>query len=299
MTSAAFAFIPVEKARVFSVLRARLTGVPADPTTVGRYTILDRVGMGAHGVVYRAHDPKLDREVALKLVLAPDPERVEVLLSEALALAKLAHPNVVSVFDAGVCEAAVFIAMEYVDGMTLGDWFASAPRSAAETIRVMLDAGRGLAAAHAADLVHRDFKPGNVMVGHDGRVRVLDFGLARPGPSVLEVAHATTPAGTPGYMAPELRRGDPPSAASDQFAYAVTFHEALTQRRPTSSSFAQWWLRFAKPIIARGLRPDPVQRHSSVARMIVRFERRRSLYMGAGLAGAAAVGAALTGALLH
>lgn len=291
-------FVPVEKARVRAALQARLGGGEPEPTTVGRYTLHSRLGQGAHGVVYRAHDPQLDREVALKLVLAPDCERVAAVLAEAHALAKLTHPNVVSVYDAGEIDHAVYIAMEWIRGMTLGDWFGRKTRNGRETVRVLLDAGRGLDAAHNEGLVHQDFKPGNVMVGDDGRVRVVDFGLALATTPPSTDVPAARPAGTPDYMAPEHRRGTPPTALSDQYAFCVTFHEALTRRRPALGRLSRGWLRLAKPILARGLRASPNERHASMGALIRRFERRRLLAVSGALAGAAALGALVTWALL-
>jgi serine/threonine protein kinase len=292
------AFVPVEKARVRALIAARLTGTGPKPTKVGRYTLGARLGHGAFGVVYRAHDPKLNREVAVKLMLAPDPKRAQALLAEAHALARLSHPNVVSVFDAGEADRAVFIAMEYVPGRTLSAWLEEPGHSSSDTIGVMLDAGRGLASAHAAGLVHRDFKPDNVMVGEDGRVRVLDFGLARPVEPHLHQADGTTPAGTPGYMAPEQRAGESPTAKSDQYAFCVTFHEALTRRRPDNRRWSRWARAIAKPIIAKGLRARPEERHPSLDALIRRFERRRTLALVAALASAMTLGAALMWSLL-
>src|SRR5437763_1115036 len=150
--------------------------------TVGRYVVLDRIGAGGMGVVYAAYDPELDRRVAIKL-LRPDRFSSEAgrlrLLREAQALARLTHPNVVAVYDAGTFGDRVFVAMELVEGETLRQWLGEGPRSWREVLDRFLPAGRGLAAAHAAGLVHRDFKPENVLLGRDGRVRVMDFGLAR------------------------------------------------------------------------------------------------------------------------
>ena len=148
-------------------------------TIVGRYVILDKLGVGGMGVVYRAYDPDLDRRIALKLVRTVSEDATARLIREAQALAKVSHPNIVQIFDVGVFDETVFIAMELVEGQTLSTW----NRESKPTWRVLLahliDAGRGLAAAHAAGLVHRDFKPQNAIVGADGRVRVLDFGVAR------------------------------------------------------------------------------------------------------------------------
>ena len=293
LPSPAIAFPPVEKARVRAATVARLTGQPPRPTFVGRYRVLQRIGHGASGIVYRANDPALRRDVALKLVHAPDGASAGRVLQEAHALARLSHPNIVAVFDAGIVERTAYIAMELVSGSTLDAWFLSEPRSELETIGLMLDAGRGLAAAHAAGLVHQDFKPRNVMVDDAGRVRVLDFGLVRP--CAPMTAKDTSSRGTPGYMAPEQASGGVPTPRSDQFSFCVTFHEALTRRRPSSGTLARRWLQCVKPIIARGLHPDPKQRHPSMAALIRRFERRRAL---AGLAGAAAVGASVTSLLL-
>ncbi len=153
---------------------------------VGRYVIIDRVGEGGMGVVYKAYDPELERAVALKFLHAgrggdltsTGGSRAR-LLREAKALARLSHPNVLAVFDVGTSGSDVFLATEFVEGPTLGDWLRETKRSRREVLRVFVAAGEGLAAAHRAGLVHRDFKPANVMLGGDGRVRVLDFGVAR------------------------------------------------------------------------------------------------------------------------
>jgi serine/threonine protein kinase/tetratricopeptide (TPR) repeat protein len=149
--------------------------------SIGRYVVVDPLGQGGMGVVYKAFDPELGRPVAVKLITT-DEGRTGVahdrLLREAQALAQLAHPNVVAVHDVGTFGDDVFVAMEFVEGETLKQWL-KAPRRLGEVIEVFLAAGEGLAAAHRAGLVHRDFKPDNVIVGNDGRVRVLDFGLAR------------------------------------------------------------------------------------------------------------------------
>jgi serine/threonine protein kinase len=155
-----------------------------DPQRVGRYSVLRRLGRGGMSTVYAAYDPELDRHVALKLVTGwdhgDDDRGAARLVREARAMAKISHPNVAPVYDAGVFGGVVFIAMELIDGPTLEVWCARTARPWTEILRMYLLAGRGLAAAHDAGLVHRDFKPDNVMVGPDERPRVLDFGLARP-----------------------------------------------------------------------------------------------------------------------
>ncbi|HWB82141.1 MAG TPA: serine/threonine-protein kinase, partial [Nannocystaceae bacterium] len=229
--------------------------------TVGRYVVVDRLGAGGMGVVYRAFDPDLDRSIALKLVAIAvsdraDDERTR-LLREAQAMARLAHPNVIPVFDVGVADGLVFVAMELVDGITLARW-CERERGVAEILAVFAQAGAGLAAAHRAGLVHRDFKPDNVMLGNDGRVRVLDFGLARSAGGRTREEHEATAEirsnsgrssslghsldqaltvdgavmGTPRYMSPEQHLGVVAGAASDQFSFCVALWEALYGERP-------------------------------------------------------------------
>ena len=154
-------------------------------TPLGRYLVVEKLARGGMGVVYIAYDPELHRRVAIKLLL-PESKRTENaaagrarLLREAQAMARLSHPNVIHVYDVGTFEDAVFVALEFIDGENLTKWLKRDPRPWREVLRVVISAGRGLAAAHAAGLVHRDFKPDNVLIGKDGRVLVMDFGLAR------------------------------------------------------------------------------------------------------------------------
>ncbi|MFZ6182377.1 protein kinase domain-containing protein [Nannocystis pusilla] len=223
----------------------------AVPTSgrVGRYVVIDRVGAGGMGVVLAAYDPELDRRVALKL-LAAGPESSVRLLREAQALARLSHPNVVQIHDVGVHDGQVFLAMELVAGQTLRAWLEAGPRPWRTIVRVFVEAGRGLAAAHAAGIVHRDFKPDNVLIGADGRARVADFGLARQleggDASAPKGAAAAAPStafavpltqsgvllGTPAYMSPEQFDGGRADARSDLFAFCVALYEALYGRRP-------------------------------------------------------------------
>jgi tetratricopeptide (TPR) repeat protein len=260
-------------------------------TTVGRYVILDRLGHGGMGIVYRAFDPDLDRRVALKLVRAVSADTTARLIREGQALAKVSHPNIVQVFDVGVFGETVFIAMELVEGKTLTAWSKEAPRDWRETLGYLLDAGRGLAAAHDANLVHRDFKPQNVMIGADGRVRVLDFGVARRAvwiadPSaepddanadesedgdeagsdestnpVASIAPAGLPrilpsrlTGTWGYMAPEQRTRGVLDARADQFAFAVTSWEMLHGERPFAGENPK---QYAEASASGKFRPPP------------------------------------------
>ncbi|MCY1080157.1 serine/threonine-protein kinase [Archangium lansingense] len=275
--------------------------------TVGRYMVLEKLGSGGMGVVYAAYDPELDRKLALKL-LHPGSDQVEKsggqarLMREAQALARLSHPHVISIFDVGTWGERVFLAMELVEGPSLRDWLKQGPRSLREVVEVFTAAGRGLAAAHAAGLVHRDFKPDNVLLGKDGRVRVLDFGLARQTSTPLEPmsppvemplpergsSPLDTPLtrvglviGTPAYMAPELYSGGVLDARSDQFSYCVSLYEALYGERPhgrTPGPPSTW--RTPEPprdgrvpaslrrLVLRGLDPKPEHRFPSMEALL-------------------------------
>ena len=199
---------------------------------VSRYVILDWIGAGGMGVVYTAYDTELDRKIALKLLrpgagAGDEPDAAARLLREAKALAQVAHPNVVNVFDAGLHGEGVFVAMEYVEGRTLGAWLREERHPWRDVLARFVDAGRGLAAVHAAKLVHRDFKPDNVLIGRDGRVRITDFGLARAleGPP-SSARRSGEVFGTPAYMAPEQREGHA-TERSDQYSFALSLQEAL------------------------------------------------------------------------
>ena len=219
---------------------------------VGRYRLVDTVGAGAMGIVYLADDPDLDRRVALKMLRRQDAQASDRLTREAQALARLSHPNVIVVYEVGSFQEHVYMAMEFVDGESLTSWL-RAERSVTEILATFEQAGRGLAVAHAAGLVHRDFKPDNVLVGRDGRVRVVDFGLARGDALVRAVGDAesrpafATPEkkdafrtltrtgafmGTPAYMAPEQYEGIAADARTDQFGFCVSLYEALFASRP-------------------------------------------------------------------
>ncbi len=190
---------------------------------LGRLVLVERIGAGAMGTVFAAYDPRLDRKVAVKVLRSSD-DAARV-LTEARALAKLAHPNVVAVYDAGELDGLVYIVMELAPGVSLRTWI-GAHRDWRDTVRVMREAGAGIAAAHAAGLVHRDIKPDNILVGED-RARVVDFGLA-----AARADDDGSSAGTPFYMAPEVLDGGAATEASDQFSFAVTLYEALYGQRP-------------------------------------------------------------------
>ncbi len=234
--------------------RQKLLGWDDMPVTVGRYRVLERIGQGGMGVVYSAHDDELDRDVAIKILrseLAPGTAGRQRLVREAQATAKLSHPNVVHVYEVAQQGEQVFMAMELVRGRTLRAWLESKRRTWQEVVAMFVQAGEGLVAAHAHGIVHRDFKPDNVLIGVGSadreRPRVVDFGLARASSDVvstgehpvfrdLDITRTGTVIGTPAYMAPEqLSRGEP-DARSDQFSFCVALFEALYRHRPFAGS---------------------------------------------------------------
>ncbi|MDC0717761.1 serine/threonine-protein kinase [Nannocystis bainbridge] len=248
-----------DEQRMKALIKGKLFRARSTPIKIGRFTVLDRLGEGGMGVVYTAYDDKLERKVAVK-VLRGETTRVDEtgrhrLMREAQAMARLSHPNIVTVHEVGDFEDQVFVAMEFVRGMSLDAWMRRRDRSWREVLAVFVRAGRGLQAAHAAGIIHRDFKPHNVLVGDDGAVKVLDFGLARAiehagsddlaitassGESAghaLMVPLTQTGAimGTPAYMAPEQHEGRTASAASDQFAFCISLYEGLYKRHPFST----------------------------------------------------------------
>ena len=274
---------------------------------LGRYEIEGPLGRGGMGMVYAAHDPELERRVALKLLRGTDPRGQARLLQEARALARLSDRHVITIHDVGTWRGRVFLAMEQLDGQTLHAWRAAASRSWREVLAVFVDAGRGLAAAHAASLVHRDFKPSNVMITVDGRVVVLDFGLASmvaeaearsqadaersveaepslesPSPPTFgsgdRLTRTAQRLGTPAYMAPEQWRGEPCGPQADQFSFCVALFEALHGRLPHVAARpdapgvrepARGRLpRRVDRLLARGLALDPSARHPSLQALV-------------------------------
>ncbi|PZR13528.1 MAG: hypothetical protein DI536_12270 [Archangium gephyra] len=200
-------------------------------THVGRYELSRFVGAGAMGVVFEAQDPALHRRVALKVMRSSTSQRAQELLQrEAQVMAKLSHRHVATVFDAGVHETRSWVAMEFIEGRTLRGWLAEGTHGPRAILERLLEAGRGLEAAHAAGVVHRDFKPDNVLIDarDGGRAVVTDFGLSLASREVSESGRALV--GTPAYMAPEQRAGIA-DARSDQFSFAVTAVEAFTGQR--------------------------------------------------------------------
>jgi len=306
---------------------------------IGRYVVRHKIGEGGMGRVYAAWDPELDRPVAVKLVLLDEPsgQAHQRLLREAQALARVSHPHVVTVYDTGVHGAGVFLAMEHVEGGTLEDWLTSAQRPWREILDAFLPAARGLAAAHAAGIVHRDFKPANVLRDEEGRLRVADFGLARAvagadtaaatpepfsagsrplsGPLARTLTGVHRRVGTPSYMAPEQHQGRATGPTTDQFAFCVALYLALYGEHPFgSTSVAETRARllagqisppppgtrvptWLRAALVKGLEPDPERRWGSMEELIRVLERGAA--RGRRLRRAAgAVAAATLGALL-
>jgi predicted Ser/Thr protein kinase len=283
---------------------------------VGGCFRIERVlGAGGMGVVYEATHLSLDRVVALKVhrgATAADQGRLE---AEARAMARLSHPNVVGVYDVRAAPEGLFIAMEFIDGVHARAWLAARKRPLTERLQACLHAGEGLAAAHAAGLVHRDFKPENVLVSRTGRVAVADFGLAGAPGKAGEIV------GTPAYMAPEQFAGAAVDARADQFAFCVLLHEALYGVRPfagrTPAELA-YAVAHGEPVapprstdvpeelravILRGLKPDPAQRHPTMGallgevRAVMRAPAKRAVGVAVVLALALAVIVGTTGFL--
>lgn len=285
---------------------------------IGRYVIRERLGAGGMGVVYAADDPELDRVVALKLLLSERGEKAKArrarMLREAQAMARLKHANVVGVLDVGVYDDRVFITMEYLEGArTLDEWIEQDDPSWQEILAAFMQAGEGLAAAHAAGLVHRDFKPGNVLVSRDGHVRVTDFGLARPidadrwelsltnlnaeSEGVMADGLTKTGAaiGTPAYMAPEQHERGPVDQRSDQFSFCVALFECLYGLAPfeggdqkelaaavTRGRLRQPpWDTKVKPyvwkVVRRGLIADKRERFESLPELLLELRRDPSV----------------------
>ncbi len=311
-------------------LKRTLFGDDSIAVKLGRFIVLDLVGAGGMATVFRAYDPDLDRSVALKMIRAEllrrNPAARARMAREARMLAKLSHPNVVAVHEVGTAGDQIFVAMEYVEGQDLAEWMeehTAAQRRLEPTLAILLQAGRGLAAAHRQDVVHRDFKPANVLLGSDGRVRVADFGLARafegfpselddptdPEASMVEpiVSEASltrtgTVLGTPAYMAPEQRQGGPADVSTDQYSFCVTAWEALCGERPstTGSIFVGRHLarsvrgRWVADVLRRGLRASPADRFDSMDALLEALERdptrRRTIQVwSAGVVAAASV----------
>ena len=300
---------------VRSRARSGLFGTEGEPVRLGRLELIARIGAGGMGEVYTARDVELDRQVAVKLVRADADSRDATarIMREAQMMARVTHPNVVRIYDVGRIESRVYITMEYVQGTTLRDWVEAAPRSWREILEHYVRAGRGLAAAHRTGLVHRDFKPSNVLVGDDDRVLVADFGLARSissdgetNPASSEMVRLSSPGmsmsaqpvtaqgavlGTPGYMSPEQLQAAPVDGRSDLFSFCVALYEALHGVRPYTGRTVQSLLasiqagEISPPLhtvrlptrvaraIARGLHAEPGRRFAAMDELLGELER--------------------------
>ncbi len=296
---ATIVFSQVDPASSETAPAVRLGDMSAVPTgtTIGRFVVEGQLGSGGMGAVYRARDPELQRHVAIKLLHAgrsdADSDR---LLREAQATARLNHPNVVAIYDVGRHDDEIYIAMELVEGEDLRAWLKGSQHPWPAILGAFVEAGRGLEAAHAAGLVHRDFKPDNALRGTDGRVRVVDFGLARGiADAALGVSAATQAApsgrsrtvtetgaivGTPMYMSPEQRAGDPIDPRSDQFSFCVALYHALYRNHPFSEGThvalppptESPVPKAVFPIVARGLAEDPDARWPSMTALLDALE---------------------------
>ena len=280
------------------VKRTRLAQEFAEGARVGRFRVLRQLGQGAMGIVYAAHDPQLDRNVALKVLLDDSAEPSSEaphgqLLREARSMARLTHPNIVTLYEVGVANGRVFLAMQLVEGVTLGEWLATAPRpGVTRVLALFLDVARAVDAAHRAGVVHRDLKPHNILVSTEGVPKVTDFGLADtslnapvPGAeartsSVMALHRTRALVGTPAYMAPEVFAGARAGPAADQFSFAVCLHEALTGRRPFAAETVDELRRtISGPPAIDGALPGEVR--SMLARALVAVPTARFPTMNA------------------
>lgn len=305
---------------------------------VGRYVIIDRIGAGGMGVVYRAYDPELDRKVAVKFLLPGRGSGQERLAREARAMARVSHPNVVPVHDVGSVDDRLFIAMEFVDGQSLADWLRAQPRGTQEIVTIFRGAAAGLAAAHEVGVVHRDFKPDNVLVDRKGRPQVTDFGLAagdlaptvetdgshdtdrsHDPPELTRLTRAGAAVGTPAYMAPEQFEGKTVDARSDQFSFCVALWEALWGERPFKGASAgdlAWAVTHGEirvpatptpgwlyQVLVRGLSTDPAKRWPSMTTLLTELElghtRTRRRRIGYAFLGAILVASGVTGTMWY
>jgi tetratricopeptide (TPR) repeat protein len=300
------------------------------PITFARYVLLEPCGRGSRGMVYRAYDPQLDRKVAIKLLLASTSAGTHevALLREARAMARVSHANVIAVYDVGsydqddlgpdrnsleIPSRGVFMVMELIEGLDLREWLEVERRDWREIVKMFIEAGRGLAAAHEAGVVHRDFKPTNVRIAIDGRIVVLDFGLARAVSD--DDGKRSRLIGTPMYMAPEQHIGELADARSDQYSFAVALYEALIGVRPFAGSISDLAVRkhahdWLQPvdglgipsrvwtILRRCVDPEPNARFRSMLELLDALEaclgdRRRRWLVLAGASLAAVTIAAL------
>lgn len=325
----------LQVSRLRSQINHRVFGKPKEAVYIGKYVVFDPIGSGGMGTVYAGYDAKLDRKVAVKVIRGERTwtKRVE---REAQALAAVDHPNVVKIYDTGDQNGDVYLAMEFVDGPTMAQWVDEQARSWRDILELYKQAGRGLAAAHAAGLIHRDFKPQNVLVGADLRVRVLDFGLARgrhdvwtdaeeggapPSPSASvsltrPITRSGTVMGTRAYMSPEQHLGERVDHRADQFGFCVALYEALYGSRPfpgdTEETLVQSVLAgrvqtpakdrrvpgWVRRVVLKGLAVERRDRHASMDVLLEQLDRDPQVALRRVAMIAAAVAALLALALL-
>ncbi|WP_434415806.1 WD40 repeat domain-containing serine/threonine protein kinase [Nannocystis pusilla] len=292
----------VDVHRLHARVMGRLFGEPAAPTMIGRFHVERRLGEGAMGVVYAAVDAQLNRRVAIKLLhphLQGDDQGRARLLREARAMARLEHEHVARIYEVGAWGDQIYIAMELIEGVTLEAWLRERPRPWQEVLAVYLQAGRALAAAHHANLLHRDFKPENVLVDSRDRARVLDFGLTCAmdagealDDELMPLTRTGSILGTPAYMAPEQQRTGNAEPRSDQFSFCVALFEGLFGLRPFGSlpRFGQVEiapipresrvpLRVRRAII-RGLSEKPAERWPTMEELLAALQPRRRFAEG-------------------
>ncbi|EDM75824.1 serine/threonine kinase family protein [Plesiocystis pacifica SIR-1] len=287
------------------------------PESIGRYSVYSLAGAGGNAIVYAGWDEEKDRPVALKLLRAERSQRPDQrarFLREAKSLARLDHPNIIEIYEVGTHDGVTFLALEYVEGRSLREWLDAEKPPRAAIVDAYLAAGRGLAAAHEAGVMHRDFKPDNVMLGDDDRVLVTDFGLARStrGTDSFQTLDSMTPglldalesapdllstlglSGTPAYMALEQHFGREVDARADQFAFCVSLWESLTGERPypgrTSGEISRAieggelrdlparvkLSRSLSKALRRGLAPEPDARWPTMGPLLDALEHERS-----------------------
>lgn len=301
------------------------------PSTIGRYEVRRVVGSGGMGVVIAAHDPELGRQVAIKVLAREHAEARTRLLREAQAMARLSHANVVTVHEVLKVNDRAAIVMELVDGRDLAGWLAETPRGWRAIVDAFIQAGRGLAAAHKAGMVHRDFKPGNALIDRDGVVRVTDFGLVRASAAEdesLDPSDAATDQldtmltrtgmvlGTPTYMAPEQHERGAVDARTDQWAFACALYNALYKQRPfagetyseLSTSVRAGALRpepattavprRIRAAIRRGLSRDPADRFATMDEMLAALTPPRRGWIAVGVVGGLAAAAVIAAVVL-
>jgi serine/threonine protein kinase len=286
----------VEGRRLRGDVKAHLFGKATEPVKVGRFRLQERLGAGGMGQVYAAIDTHSDRKVALKIIESDDGQGRARIQREARVMSELSHPNVGVVYEVGAFEEGMYLAMEFISGVTLRQWLET-PRGWDEVLAALLQAADALAAAHGVRVIHRDFKPDNVMIDEDGHVSLLDFGLAKPMPEATSVELAlstmktalTRPGarlGTPGYMAPEQVLGKTVDARADVFAFCVTAYEALFGRFPFAGDSPERVVlsvlrgevtpppehtevpETVREAVLRGLSKDPEDRPGSMAEVV-------------------------------